>query len=267
MSFSLLGFDITPFQGVAPWGIGFVVFAYFLGFFIRGAFGFGSNLPIVLLTTWVLEPHHAILLVTLTAIVSQVALMPQGIRTADWQVARPLIVGIMFGIVIGTAVFVALDASRLALVMGLLVLFIIVADRFNLLEKLSGILDMRGRAINFVLAVISATIGSISGGGTIYFLVVYLRKVCATPTALRGTNIAVAGIFIIGRLIAVTVAGLIGLELLFDTVLLLPAVFLGIWCGTKAFRAASPQGFYNALQLLLISVAIALVVRAAVDMA
>ena len=129
MSFALLGFEVTPLQGLAPWAIAYVFGAYFLGFFIRGVFGFGSNLPIVLMTTWVLAPHHAILLVTLTAIVSQVALFPQAIRTADWPIARPLILGIGVGVVLGTWIFVALDADWLIVVMGVLVLFIIGADK------------------------------------------------------------------------------------------------------------------------------------------
>lgn len=265
MSFALLGFEVTPLQGVAPWAIAYVFGAYFLGFFIRGIFGFGSNLPIVLMTTWVLPPHHAILLVTLTAIVSQVALFPQAIRTADWPIARPLILGIGVGIVLGTWIFVALDADWLILVMGVLVLFIIGADRLRLLERLARVIDLRGRAINLVLAAVSATIGSVSGGGTIYFLVVYLRGVCATPVSLRGTNIAVSGIFVVGRLIAVTLAGLVSIDLLIDTVLLLPAVFPAIWLGTRAFRAASTAGFHAALQYLLIGAAIALVASAAID--
>ncbi len=266
MNFSLAGLDVTLFQGIGPGALAFVVFAYCLGFFIRGAFGFGSNMPIVLMTTWVLSPHHAILLVTLTAIASQVALMPQGIRTADWRVARPLSFGIMVGIVVGTVIFVWLDANKLALVMGALVVFILLADRVKLLERLSHVVDMRGRVVNLVLAMVSATIGSISGGGTIYFLVVYLRRVCATPESLRGTNIAVSGIFVLGRLVAVTVAGLIDLALLVDALLLLPAVFFGIWCGTKLFRATSPARFYAALQVLLIGAAVAMIARAIADL-
>ena len=39
-------------------------------------------MPIVLLTTWILDPHHAVLLVVLAALVAQVHLLPQGVKTA-----------------------------------------------------------------------------------------------------------------------------------------------------------------------------------------
>jgi len=69
---------ITAFDAIGPAAIGFVLLAHFAGFYIRGALGFGSNMPIVLLTTWVLGPHHAILLVALTSGIAQIHLLPRG---------------------------------------------------------------------------------------------------------------------------------------------------------------------------------------------
>ena len=68
--------DITPFADIPLWAVIGVFASHFFGFFIRGALGFGSNMPIVLLTTWLLGPHHAILLVVLTAFVAQIHLFP-----------------------------------------------------------------------------------------------------------------------------------------------------------------------------------------------
>ena len=96
MTFSeLLPAHITPFADVPSWAIACVIASYFFGFFVRGAFGFGSNMPIVLLTTWLLGPHHAILLTALAAAAAQIHLLPQGIATADWRVSRQLIAGMV----------------------------------------------------------------------------------------------------------------------------------------------------------------------------
>jgi hypothetical protein len=44
--------DIEPFAGIAWWAIAGVFAAHAFGSFIRGAFGFGSNMPIVIITTF-----------------------------------------------------------------------------------------------------------------------------------------------------------------------------------------------------------------------
>ena len=58
-------FGAAPFVGLAAWSIAGVFAAHAFGCFVRGAFGFGSNVPIVIATTFLLGPHHAILLALL----------------------------------------------------------------------------------------------------------------------------------------------------------------------------------------------------------
>ena len=251
-------FHVTPFADVPTWAIVFVFASHFIGFFIRGVFGFGSNMPIVLLTTWVLGPHHAILLVILTASIAQIHLFPQGLNAADWKVTRPLIVGILVGIGVGTWLFILLAADWLTLIMGLLISSIVLMDRLKLLERLASMVDLRSRTVTSSLAAISGAVGSISGGGGIYFLVAYLKFACATPETLRGTNLILSGIFITGRILLLAMAGLISLKLLIEAALLMPVVFLGTWAGTRFFHASSAERFYTALQLLLLCAAIAL---------
>ncbi len=53
MSLEFLPTDVL-FPDVSLWAVGCMFVSYFLGFFVRGAFGFGSNIPIVLLTTSIL---------------------------------------------------------------------------------------------------------------------------------------------------------------------------------------------------------------------
>ena len=249
------------------WAIAFVFVAHFVGFFIRGAFGFGSNMPIVLLTTWVLEPHHAILLVVFTAAVSQIHLFPQGFGTADWQVARPLVLGMFVGVAAGTWLFTVLAANWLTLVMGVVITVVVAMDRLRLLERLTQVVDLRARAVTSSLAAISGGIGTVSGGGGLYFLVVYLKLACRTAAALRGTNLILSGFFILIRVLLLVPTGLITLPLLVEAALLTPAVFLGTWTGTRAFHRADAQRFYNALQTLLLLAAIALMVRGLVKLA
>jgi len=253
--------DIVAFDGVGFMAFAFILLVHFTGFYIRGALGFGSNMPIVLLTTWVLGPHHAILLVALTSGLAQVHLLPQGFRHTDWSIARMLAVGMMAGIGFGVWVFAGIEADWLVLLLGALIIGILLMDRFRLIERLQAFIDLRSPVLASVLATISGTVGTISGGGGLYFLVVYLKLVCATPEILRSTNVFLAGAFMLFRLSLLTYAGLFTPALLLEALIVAPAVFLGSWVGTRLFHASSPERFYNMLQLVLLAAAAALFVK------
>lgn len=257
----LLAIHVTPFADIPLWAVIGVFASHFLGFFIRGTLGFGSNMPIVLLTTWLLGPHHAILLVVLTAFVAQIHLFPQGLGKADWDVTRPLIIGMLAGIAIGTGLFTVLAADWLTLILGLLVTSIVLIDRFNVLHWLGGSVNIRSRLMTSSMAATSGLVGTVSGGGGIYFLVGYLKLVCPTPHTLRGTNLVVSGIFMFGRVLFLAIAGLVTTKLLVEAVLLLPVVFLGTWTGTRYFHASSPERFYTTLQMILLCAAVALIAK------
>ena len=253
--------DIVAFDGIGFVAMAFILAVHFTGFYIRGALGFGSNMPIVLLTTWVLGPHQAILLVALTSGLAQFHLLPQGFRHTDWSIARILAFGMMVGIGFGVWVFAGIEADWLVMLLGALIIGILLMDRFRLIKRLQTFIDLRSPILVSVLATISGTVGTISGGGGLYFLVVYLKLVCATPEILRSTNVFLAGAFMLFLLTLLTFVGLFTPELLLEALIVAPAVFLGSWAGTRFFHASSPEPFYNILQLVLLAAAIALFVK------
>jgi uncharacterized membrane protein YfcA len=252
---------LIPFADVPNWAIACVFVVHFIGFFIRGAFGFGSNMPIVLLTTWLLGPHHAIVLVVVTAVFAQINLLPQGFGTADWAVARPLCIGTFFGIALGTWLFTLLAAGGLTLVMGALITTTLIMDRLRLLERMTVYVDLQARSVTSSLAFLSGLVGAISGGGGLYFLVIYLKLACKTAVSLRGTNIILSGVFIMFRLGLLGVAGFVSWSVLMEGLALTPVVLFGTWLGTRLFHATSPDRFYAALQLLLIIASLLLMTR------
>lgn len=252
---------------LSAWEIAFVYGAYLLGFYIRGAFGFGSNMPIVLLTTWVLGPHHTVLLVSMTAVMSQLHLLPQGIRTADWRVVVPVAPALIAGTAIGTWLLIRLRPEGLTVVMGALIVTIVLMDRLHVVQRLSRRFDLRSPGMVISLAGSSGLFGTVSGGGGIYFLVGYLRLVCPDPARLRSTNLVLSGSFIAFRILLLSAASLITLELMTEALVLMPAVFLGTWLGTRFFRTSSPERFYGALQALLLAAALALLAKGLVALA
>ena len=244
--------DLLTFSEYPIWQIAVIHTAVLLGFFIRGAFGFGSNLPLVLIVTWVLGPHHAIVLTLVVSAFAQIHLAPQGVRSADWSVFRTLILGLLIGSTLGVAVFSALRADSLTIVMGLLIVAIIVMDRYEAFAHLQKFVDLRAKRVAIPLATLSGMVGSVSGGGGLYLLVAYLKIACADTRSLRGTNMMLSVVFQMARFLALGIAGFISLEILIEGISLLPMMLLGAISGKGLFDRLSEAGFYSAIQLVLL---------------
>lgn len=243
------------------WQLLFIALIWFMGFFIRGAFGFGSNLPIILVCTWILGPHHAVILTMLGSFAVQVYLFPQGIRGADWKIVWPVCAGLAIGICVGTYFFASLDGSWLTLIMGLLIIFILIGERFAVVEALSHRINLKSHKTIISLSTTSGFIGSISGGGGMYFLVPYLKHICPTPALLRNTNLALGGLFMVGRITGVALIGFISWPLISQAAMLLPAAFLGAWCGSRFYGTATTERFYASLNIVLLVLAFATTAR------
>jgi len=260
-----LSASIDPFAGLAWWAIAAVAATNAFGCFIRGAFGFGSNMPIVVITTFILGPHHAILLSLMTTIVAMVNLVPQGIRTADWPVAKPLLGGLLVGTFAGTVLFTVLAPDWLVLVLGALICTIVLMDAFRAIEYLTRRIDLRSRRLASAFSLIGGVVGGISGGGTFYFLVVYMKHACPDRVALRGTTAIMSAITMAVRLATLIAAARITPTIVVEGLILAPIVYGATWFGSHVFRVSSAERFYRALQILLLAGAIGLVVKGIVQ--
>lgn len=259
--FEWLPSGITPFENLTVGAILLVALAHCGGCFIRGAFGFGSNMPIIVATTFIIGPHHAILLALMTTIIAQVHLLPSGFRTADWKITKSLILGMIVGTLFGTWVFTRLSGMALEIILGTLIVFIILMDTFKLVEKLIVNLDLRSRIITTGFSFVGGTMGGLSGAGAFYFLVVYLKHACRSPEALRGTNVMLSSITMFMRASALATAGLITPTLITEGLFLGLPILLSTWLGAHAFKLTSNQRFFFFLQLLLLAGAAALVLK------
>ena len=158
-----------PFETLTWWMILTVALVHAVGCFIRGAYGFGSNMPIVVATTFIIGPHHAILLALMTTIICQIHLMPSGFKTADWQVAKTLIPGMIIGSLFGTWAFTFLSGISLQIILGILIVGIIVMDTFKLVEKLTNKFEIRSPKITGSFSFISGTMGGVKWSRSILF--------------------------------------------------------------------------------------------------
>lgn len=253
----------VPFETLSPLAIAAVYGAYLFGYYIRGSFGFGSNLPAVLVTAWILEPQHVVMLAAVTAGMMQTVLIPQGVRDAKWNRVIPIVLAMTGGGVVGVWLLTVLEADWMLMVLGTVVALLVVSDLVRLLDHLGRFMNVRSPGVMAALGSVSSILGTICGGGAIYLLAPFLKAAAASPAEFRSTNIMIGGLSMMGRMLMFSAAGLITFELLIEAAALIPAVILGTLAGTRFFRAAEPERFFRALQMMLLAAAAALIVRAA----
>lgn len=233
---------------------------YLISFAGRGALGFGAIAPAVTLSSFLVPPHHAVLLAVVTAIVPQLQILPNGIRNGDWHVARPAIPALLASIPVGVWLFDHISSNAFSLVLGAGISLIVFMDTFKILDRAARMVDIRKPTVVFGLSAVTGLIAGLAGAGGIMMLAVYLKHACRDYISLRATAALIGTLLIFWRLMATIVAGLIDLQLVTEALLLVPIVYIGVWVGTRYFRNMGAERYYNLFQLLLLISAIGLMV-------
>ncbi|MGI9475312.1 MAG: sulfite exporter TauE/SafE family protein [Hyphomicrobiaceae bacterium] len=252
-------FDFIPFANLDGISIAVVFAVYYLSFFIRGILGFGSAMPAVLGSAWILPPHDAILLALLTSVFAQVQLLPQGFRDANWKIAKPILAGTIVSVIIGVWIFVSLSAAWLTIVLGLVLSAAVLTDMARLAERLASRLRLDGFAVAFSLATLAGLISGVAGAGSNYFLSFYIRWAAPTPREFRATNIVISGFMNLWRALITLVAGLITIKLTVEALLVMPAVYAGLWGGKQLTGRLSSERYFGLFRWLLLIAATALI--------
>jgi uncharacterized membrane protein YfcA len=250
-----------PFHDVPP-GIALAIAAiYFIAFTTRGALGFGAVAPVVIITSLMIEPHHAVLLALVAGTLPQLQMLPEGIRDGDRQIARPVLVAMIFAIPAGIWVFANMNTDWFTLVLGGIISVLILADLTKLLERMLRNVDLRAPLTAAGLAIVTGFLNGLAGAGGVITLAVYLKHACRTHISLRGTLVLIGTAMLCWRLIATGVAGLITLKLVAESVALIPIVYLGVWLGTRYFRTVTPERYHRLLQMVILLSALGLVFK------
>jgi uncharacterized membrane protein YfcA len=241
-----------PFEGLSWPVIGGITVIYFIAFAARGAIGFGAIAPAIVLTSWLLPPHHAVLLAMIAATIPQMQMLPEGIRDGDWRVCRPVFLALALSIAGGVWLFAELTSDGLSLALGAIMTLIIVLDMGQWLSRFAQKVDMRSYPVAFSLATVIGLVTGIAGAGGMMMLSVYLRHACRDHISLRATAILLGTMLTLWRVLATAAIGLIDWQLIVESVLLMPVVYAGIWIGTRWFRGMTPKTFYRIFQLVLL---------------
>ncbi len=254
-------FGLSPFEGLGAAQVAALFLIYFGSFFIRGAFGFGSVTPAILLGALIIPPHHAVLLSLVATLASQIQLLPEGIRDGDWRVARPLLLATLIFIVVGVYLFREIEGEWLILVLGIALGFTVIADIFNMIARLAVRANLRSPLLAFTLSGIAGLITGVTGGGALFFLSVYIRHVTPSPRAFRGTNLLLTALHNFWRFGVVAFAGLVTPTLILEGAILTPLTLVAACLGGRAMGRLSPERFYRAFQLLVLLAAATVIAK------
>ncbi len=250
-----------PFHDVPPGIVLAMAAIYLIAFVVRGVLGFGAIAPVVIITSLLIEPHHAVLLALVAATIPQLQMLPEGFRDGDRAIARPVLVAMMIAIPGGVWVFANLDADWFTLVLGGIITVLILADMTKLLERVLRGVDLRSPVIAAGLSIVTGFLNGLAGAGGVITLAIYLKHACKDPITLRATLVLIGTLLLCWRLMVTAVAGLISLKLLLEALLLSPIVYLGVWLGTRYFHTASPQKYHRLLQMVILLSALGLVLK------
>jgi uncharacterized membrane protein YfcA len=254
--------DLGLFDGLTINSLMILALIYTGSYFIKGAFGFGQLTPIILLSTWVIEPHHGVLLALMTSAFAQVQFVPDALKNGDWSIAKTLIVANFIGSAIGIWIFGNLDSSWLMLILGISLGILVLADVMNALAKLATLIDIRSPKITFGLSGFSGLLTGVTGAGGFFFLALYLRFTCPTPRTFRGTTLMITALMVAWRTFLLILSGFITSQILFEATLLIPFIFIGSRMGMSFHTHLNSNLFFRGVQLLLVFVAASVILKA-----
>lgn len=250
----------APFHDVSLGIVLSIAAIYFIAFLARGALGFGAVAPAVVITSLLIPPHHAVLLALVTATLPQLQMMPEGVRYGDWHIARPVLLAITIAIPAGVWVFANLSSDWFTLVLGGIIAVLILLDLTKALERLLAGVDLRSIRTAFGLSMATGFLNGLAGSGGVVTLVLYLKHACRDHISLRATLILLGTTMLLWRLVVTIAAGLVTMKLVAEAILLVPAVYGGVWMGRRYFRTVSPARYHRLLQFIILLSAIVLLI-------
>lgn len=256
---NLFGFDL--FTDLSTGGIVALVAIYFFSFVLKGMFGLGAMPPLVILGSWVIGPHHAVVLAVVSNVFSQLQFTPEGLRHGNWRVVRGLVLAYIPATILGVWIFGTLESAWLTVVVGAALIAIILLEGSALLRRYDAAIQEHSGVLGPVMAAISGVVGGVVGAGGVILVSTYIKLICKDPRILRATILLIASFFIGWRTVVYAANGFVPLSVLVECVTLLPVIFIGGHVGSKLFGLIPKDRFFFAFRIFLILAALNLVVK------
>lgn len=217
--------------------------------------GFGSTLIAIPLLAHLFPLKFA---VPVVVILDAVASFSQGFHLRHGLSRRdvlPLLPFLVAGMLIGVSILVSVPGGVLLPVLGA---FVAAYGLYYAIRKESAFRFGRWMAAPFGL--LGGTTSSVFGvGGPFY--VMYLAGRGSSPEQIRATMPVIFMFTTVGRIVLFAIAGLMTQDVLITAALLIPVMFIGLWCGNRLHLNISREHAVRVIGTLLTLSGISLLLR------
>lgn len=253
--------DTPIFQDTSGWGMAFLLVLYFCAYTVKGVFGIGAMPLIVLLGSWVLPPHQAVLVAMLVLTYNQVMFVPESFRYGDWRLCGLLSIGYVPTVAWGVWFFDHLNQSCLDIVLGVLLISVILADAIISPKKFRSVSERFPTSGPLIMAAVTGLISGIVGAGSLIFLSLYLKNLYRDPRTFRATILLVSVLISIWRFAVQYFKGMITVPLLSESFILAPAAFMGAYFGIRLFKITPSATYFRFFRIILVILSLSLIIR------
>lgn len=257
-------FGTVIFEGVGIWAGVALVVAYLLAFTIKGLFGYGAVPPMILMGSFLMPPHQAVIVAGLVNFTSQWFLLPEGLKTGNRQIAGRMILFILPALLVGVAIFRILPPNGLQFSVGLLLLLILLAEGTQLKTIVEPIAHRNVAAFSAGASIVAGLMAGLVGAGAMIFLSVLLRTLVPSKDTFRGTIVLIVTSILVARTALLSAGGMITLAEVIIALMLLPLAAIGLPLGRALSRTLSNEAFFMAYRWFMIMASALLMVRGAV---
>lgn len=244
-------FGIIPFADLSPWQITALGLIYLCAFFVKGMFGFGAVPLLIVAGSFVVEPHHSVILAAVTNLLTHMHYMPDGWRNGERALVWRLAIFVVPAIAVGVAVFARLGGDSLSVLAGIIILGSILVDALGLLDPLAPTVRRQARIVGPVFGIITGFISGLVGAGSIAFVGLYIRMFAPDKQGFRATIILMTAVIMVWRTVVLAGAGLITSALVAEALLLLPAALLSGAIGARLSKRLTDRVFFTAYRAVL----------------
>ena len=240
---------------MSPIAIAVVSFGAFAGGFVSGLAGFGTALMALGIWLYVLPPSVVVPLVLISSIIAQTSTLPSIWRSIDFRLVWPFLLGGVAGVPLGTALVAYADPGIFKLCVGILLLVFPVALYLN---RRPMAFSFGGRIADTGIGFAGGILGGLAGlSGPIPILWASVRGWGKNER--RGVFQTFNWTVLSAAFCLQAGTGFITREIMWLTLITLPATIIGTWLGARTYHALSDNNFRDVVLGLLFLSGIVLV--------
>ena len=243
--------DLTTYL---TFGFAMAALAGFVGAYIRGFTGFGSNLIWAPVLVTVMDPVQAVAIMVLVGAVGSIQIIVPVFKQADWKGIYPIVLAACITAPFGIRALYLLDATDVRRAIGIFILVI----AFILLTgwTYKGVrTGLKGRLAQFATGGIAGWLAGFGGIGGPIPVLYFMASNDPAPIQRANNVISVAALIpaVLGVLIF---RGAITENTIIQAAILFIPFSIGMWLGAHSFKKAPPEIFRKAVLILLIVIGV-----------